>query len=167
MQFDAAGDEYLSGPTMAGLTACESFLVLQLASDPTAAAKDGLWRCGTAGSVTNYPWSGDGNVYDEFMTDTRKSTGNPAPNLASPHLYHVISTSSEWTSTFNGAAHYTTGTNTVAGNATPTLGSETPVGGSPMDGVIAEWIIYSGKLSDAHRANVKAYIAKRYGITVT
>lgn len=149
----------------AALTAAEIFLVGRIDVDPPAAAgQTGLWRFGTAVNGDHFPYT-DGNVYAEFGTTVRKNTGNPTANLTSAFCLNVISVSGEWTMNINGAQHFTTATNTVGLPSAAILGAYT-AGSAKFDGVMAEVIMCSAKLSAANRALVKTYIASRYALTL-
>ncbi len=163
LTFAAAAQQELVGPDLiaVGLTAAETFIVMQLNADPpAAAAKCGLWRTESAASVAVVPFT-DGIIYDGFGSTARKTTVNPAASMASPCIYSVISTSAEWTSSLNGTQIFTTGTNTVGWNTATRIGSSVT---NWFDGVMCEWIVYGAKLSDGDRASVIAYLKARYGI---
>jgi len=143
------------GPNLSSETAGEIFILLFLESNTPAAADSGFWKFGTATFNTVIPWT-DGNAYDGFGTNSRKSTGNPADDFSSSVIYNVISTSSEWTSKINSATvnHFTTATNTVAFSSTPFLGSSFSSASFQMDGRIAACVMYDGKLSSGDRTKV-------------
>ena len=165
VQFDAANTEYLIGPNLSleGLTEAETFIVLQQNADP---ATNGLWLVGVgSGGASVVPFS-NGTIYDGFASSARKTTVNPTADMASPCIYNVVSTSSEWTSFLNGTQIYTTATNTVAfRNGDSYLGSNLGLA-NYEDGIICEWLTFEAKLSAPNKAAVLAYLADRYGITV-
>lgn len=162
LSFSAAATQYLSGASLAALTAAEVFYVLQLNADPPAtAAKSALSRFGTSASIDNVPFT-DGVIYDGAFSTARKTTGNPTPSLASPRIYSVVSIANEWTSYIDGVQFFTTATNTFGGQSSPYIGA-TP-GSNYLDGLLCAVIVYSAKLSAADRATTIAYLKSRYGI---
>lgn len=164
VRFDGSNDT-LVGPSFSSLTASEMFVVVKIDTDPpgvnTAA---GMWYFGSHATDSHYPFT-DGTIYDAFGTTARKTTVNPTPALTSPRLYNVVSVSGEWTSFLDGTQIYTTATNTVGFATTTYIGSNVAVDRC-LDGDIAEFIIYNKKLSSAEKANVEAYIAARYALTI-
>lgn len=169
VQFDAGNSEFLAcvaDLNAAGFTGLETFIVLQKNEDPPATtAKAGLWRVGT-GTQTVVPFT-DGVFYDSFGSTVRKTTGNPATSIASPAVYNVVSIAGEWTSFVNGDQHYTTATNTFGIQTGATNVRLGPSASNFLDGVVCEWLTYEGKLGAPDKAAVEAYLAARYGITVT
>ena len=163
LSFSAAATQELVGPDLfaLGLTAAETFIVFQLNADPPATgAKCGLWRTESAASVAVVPFT-DGVIYDGFGSTVRKTTVNPTPSLASPRIYSVITTSSEWTSSLDGVQIFTTATNAVGWNTATRIGSSVT---NWFDGIMCEWLVYPAKLSTADRAKTIAYLKARYGI---
>ena len=163
LSFSAAAQQELIGPNLfaLGFTAAETFIVFQINADPPATgAKCGFWRTESAASVAVVPFT-DGIIYDGFGSTIRKTTINPVPSLASPRIYSVITTSSEWTSALDGVQIYTTATNAVGWNTATRLGSSVT---NWFDGVMCEWITYPAKLSTTDRAKTLAYLKSRYGI---
>lgn len=168
VQFDAANTEYLEGPNLSleGLTALETFIVMQLNADPPAVGGGGLWLVGVGGGGASVVPFTNGIIYDGCASSARKTTVNPTPDMAAPCVYSVISTATEWTNFLNGTQLYTTGTNTVAfRNAASMLGANLGFTGY-MDGIICEWLAYDAKLDAPGRTAVKAYLADRYAITL-
>jgi hypothetical protein len=151
-----------------GLSAAEAFIVLKVAADPAATDNtSGFWSLTSSTEDSHIPYS-DGNVYDSFGTDGRKSTGNPTLSMASWRLYNVQSAASAWTNRIDGAVHFGTGVNAVGFSQTThlTLGVSWSSGTYMMDGWIAEFIFYDHVLSAAVRDQVEAYIATKYGLTI-
>lgn len=171
VQFDASNSEQLDGPNLSleGLTAAETFLVMQLNADPSVAGaggSGGIWLVGVgSGGGSVVPFT-NGTVYDSFGSSARKTTVNPAGDMASPCIYNVVSVSGEWTNFLNNTQLYTTGTNTVGfRNGTSQLGASLGAG-LFLDGIVCEWLTYDAKLSAPNKAAVVAYLAARYNITV-
>jgi hypothetical protein len=161
MHGDAAS--WLNLPDMSALTAGHIFVAVQADADPPAGSTDAeIWLLGT-GATTFFPFT-DGVVYDSAGTDTRKTTVNPTPSLALPHIYEVISVAGEWTSKLDGAQLFTTATNAVAFQAAPRLGG---IAVSTWKGRIAEFIVFPGKLDTTHANAFRQDIGARYGITVS
>jgi len=94
---------YLEVPDLSSLTSAHIFVVMKLDNDPTLdVVQSGLWHFQTAGDDSNMPYT-DGNYYDAFASNARKSTGDPAFDFDSGFgIYSVKSVSGEWTSWVNG-----------------------------------------------------------------
>lgn len=74
------------------------------------------------GSVGNdfYPYT-DGKIYDAFATTARKDNITPAATISNFTMYTVLSASGNWTCWHNNSQSFTTATNTVGWDTTPTL----------------------------------------------
>ena len=135
IRYTQAPTTWLVGPTFATNFALgvHTFWVLQTDLDPEATASPHhKFDSNTVGNNL-YPFS-DGNVYDGYGSTTRKSTGNPAIPLTTPHVYEIISVAGEHTFRFNDVTHFTTGVNVVGwdpaqsilGAGSTTLGTNPP-----------------------------------------
>jgi hypothetical protein len=167
---DCAGTRYFDwtpSGQISALTAAEVFAVGKCRNDPGAVGLDGLWDFGASGDLTHFTLAGGGAgsiVYDDFATTVRKSTNyNPSPQLTSPWIWNVISTSSEWTAIHNGVQAFTTATNTVGWSAQLRLGAS-GAGSRILDGWLAEVHLFPAKLTTQERADVMSYLQNRYGI---
>jgi len=163
--FDAVND-FLTIPNfLSGFTAGEIFIVVKRRVEtPASSAVSGFWEFGTSSFATNWPFT-DNNVYDDWGTTVRKSTGNPTPLLADPNVYNVSSASGAWTSRFNGTQHFTTGSNTVGFTTTPSLGRSQVTGLDIFfDGWFAEALIFDNVLSGGDRTTVTDALKAIYGI---
>lgn len=164
---DHAGNKgWQTGPDMSGLTAGHVFAVMKAKADPAGDnGQTGFWKMGTSANSPHVPFT-ESNVYDDWLSTLRKSTGNPVTNLASAYvLYEIISTSSEWTRIINGAApgnsdHFTTATNTVAGPAAPTLLFSSAAFTSRHK--LAGLYIFSAKKTGSDRTDLITYINTRF-----
>lgn len=165
VDFDAVNLEFLNGPDLdaLGLTSAESFIVLRVNADPPANnAIAGLWQTGSSTNADFYPLAGTGIIYDSFGSNVRKLTVNPTPSLASPRIYSCHGTAGEWTNYLDGTQLFTTATNTMGWSTTPKLGKSFLA--NYLDGVVCEWIVYTGKLSASDRASVDGYLKTKYAI---
>lgn len=146
-----------------GMTEGEVFLILQGVNQGSTYV--GLWSFPHTSDNENYPWV-DGNIYDGFMSTGRKSEGHPASPANWQNLWHtrnVISTASEYTSSYNATQFFTTASNTVNTSATNfMLGFSNAT--FPFSGYIAELILFDHKLSPSDRTAVRAYITSQYGL---
>ena len=107
---------------------------------------------GTGGENNHYPWT-DGNIYDGWGTNVRKSTGNPSLSLTEKRVYNVVSRSGEWTSRIDGGLHFTTATNAVSFPSTA-LFQKIGCNGSNtffFDGTIGEIIIFNSPIESRRR----------------
>ena len=163
-------DDYLTIPDVLGGidgNSAELFAVLKRDVDPPASSADaGIWALGGGatddGDQSVIPWT-DGNVYDKTLTASRKNTGDPTDSLASPALYNVISTGSEWTLNINTVQHFTTGTNLAAAGANATIGSDKQHS-IFYKGYFAELIICSAKQSSGDRASMTDALASKWAV---
>lgn len=166
VRFDGV-DNFFTLPTMAALTAAEYFIVVRLVQATPDPVNAGLWDIGSDFvNPTIFPFVVDGNIYDQFGTTSRKTTGNPVPSFQNWNIYSVISVTNEWTNFFNGTQLFTTGTNTVGFSATPTLGKSGGHGSGDfyLEGDVPEMIGYSAKLSADDRASVLSYLTTKYAL---
>ena len=145
-RYDGSDDKF-SGPSLTALTEGTAILVVKTDADPPpGGVTGGLWQLGTD-EISWFTWPGDSGIYDHFLTNARKTTGNPTLNLASAfRVYVVRSKSGDWTSRIDGSVHYTTSSNTVAGPASSFLGGG---GGQWLDGDIALFALYDRWMPDA------------------
>jgi len=166
VRFDGT-DNFFTMPSMAALTAAEYFIVIRLVQATPDPANAGLWDIGSdTANPTIFPFVGDGKIYDQFGTTSRKTTADPTPSFQSWNIYSVYSAANDWTNFFNGTQLFTTGTNTVGFSATPTLGKSGGhgVGDFYLQGDVPEVIGYSAKLSADDRALVLSYLTTKYGL---
>ena len=169
VRFDGTDDYLTATSSLAALTAGEIFLVVKTDADPSVSeAKSGLYAFGKDGLGTHYPYP-DSNIYDDFGTNTRKSTGNPSAALTSWNVYNVSSASGAWTSRINGTQHYTTASNTVSFPGSGAEGNARIGRGGPsyayyFDGDLAEVILYDSVLSSGNRASVLSYLQSKWGL---
>lgn len=124
-------------------------------------ASNGMWTLGT-GSGTYYPYSGDGKIYDDFGSTTRKDAIVPGISLSGAHLYCVRTKAGEWTARINGVQVYTTGTNTVGFPSACQLGYNTSSG--TWQGVVGRFKLFNSGLSDGDRDATEAALMSLYGI---
>jgi hypothetical protein len=164
VRFAAGSAQWLGGPDfLTGFSAGEVVVVVKLNADPPF-SDGGMWDFGSTADSEHYCYA-DGNIYEEFGTTSRKSTGNPTPALNSWRRYGVWSASGDFASYFDGASgspHYSTGTNTVGWTTAPFLGKSNA--GFYLDGDIAELVLSSAKLSSGDRSSLDSYLATKYGL---
>jgi hypothetical protein len=175
MRFDGVDDYLQTTGWPTNLVSAELWIVLKIVSDPPSPdTKTGFMEFGSTVVRSHFPYT-DGTIYDQFGTDTRKTTVNPTPSLASAfHLYHVISKSGEWTSELDGTQLFTTATNTVGWNPAPLIGAgnHTDILGDPSGtpyvfaGDMARLLI-TPELSAGNRTKMKTYVGTVYGLTIS
>lgn len=162
IRFDGVTDFLSFADVFSSLVAAEIFVIIKIDADPPGdVAQSGLWALGSAAQNAHYPFT-DGVIFGTFGTTARKTTGDPATNLAVFNAYNIVSTTSEWTSSLNGTQHFTTGTNTVGFSTTPNIGKSFAAGF--LDGDVGEIIMYNSKLSSANRALIENYLNNRWGV---
>lgn len=163
---DGVEQNWLDMATLAGLTtAAEVFVVVATEADasPTT-ARAGLWVIGTAASASYYAWTDGASIFDAFGSSARHDATGLGTNFSNPHVYSVWSAASDWQSKIDGVNVKTDAVNTVACSATPDLGRASD---SWLDGRVAEFLLYSRKLTAAERNAVLTYLGSRYAIVVT
>lgn len=160
-RFDSTVQPIITLPSMAAVTAGTVFVVVKVNNDPPADINhSGLWKFGTSASDCHFPYT-DSNVYDDFGSTVRKSTGDPTLSLSSNfRIYEVVTQAGEWTSYIDRTQHFTTATNTVGFAATPTLGRS--VTGYSLDGDLAEFIVYDSALTGTTRTDVEDYLYSKW-----
>lgn len=156
--------QFLNGPNPSALTEGEIWIVVAALDATGAAATGGMWSFGTGTGDVVYPFT-DLNIYDDFGS-TLRSNQNPSVSLSSFHLYNVISTSSLWQMYMDGNFIKNNVSNTVGWTSTPYLGQAFSQS-SAFSGDIAEVLFYSAALSAPDRVTSKAYIAAKYGLTIS
>lgn len=167
--FDGTDDFYDLPNVMTTWTTGEIFIVLKRAADPPGTqATSGLWKMDTAVQASNVPFT-SGVIFDAWGSDSRKTTVDPTPSLASPALYNVTSGPSNWTSRLNGAILFGTATNTVGFNTAPQLGRSFDGLSTEafMNGHISECLIYKKTLTASQRDSVEEALGLLYGITIS
>ena len=159
-----AGQFYQLPNILSGVSAASIYIVFKRLADPGGITDSGLFGFGTGGLPTHWPYS-DGNIYDDFASNARKAVGNPTPSLASTYrIVGVHSAASDYGVYIDGTSFYSTGTNTVAPDSTPKLGTEDSLTGY-MSGWIAEVIITNAKQSGSDREKFEGYLAHKWGLT--
>ena len=170
--FDAASEHHwgLSSDILSGKSAGEIFLVVKLDNDPGASLKDGLWKMdGDGTNACNFPYNGDGLIYEGWGSTARKSTAvNPSPALTNWTLYNVRSASGDFKIYQNGTQIYSTGTNTFSSmGATRYLGRSVGLfGDTYLDGQVAGCVIVDNALNSTDRDAIEAVFAAAYGLTI-
>lgn len=158
---DTKHDVYHFTQPVESPTRLSVFIVLKKITDPSAAdVLSGLWRV-TSNTANSTHWNySDNNIYDDFGTDSRKTVGNPTPDLTDWHIYEVRSTGGEFTAWLDGTQLYTTATNTVGIDADCRLGRS--LGEFYFYGNIAAFIL---TITHDHTV-VRNYLSIKYGITL-
>lgn len=170
VRFDAIDDFMEMDSNFSGLTAGTYFIVLKLAVDPpTVESKTGhpimfIYNNRAGSGASHYTYL-DSNIYDTSMATSRKTVGNPTPNLTNFHLYNVSSTSNSWTARLNKTQLFTTATNTFS-QEEKTIGRS--IGSNSVfyyfNGDIAELIVYNSVLSADSRTSLENYLYQKWGI---
>jgi hypothetical protein len=154
-------------PDMSALTEVEFFGVVVRDSDTIADNTYApIWKLGGAVGNPGFP-ANDGVIYDESGSSSFHTVGNPSPNLASPRLVNVISTSSEWTFNLDTTQLFTTATNTVSFPS----GIQARFGGASVGSYLgfvghwAEFRIYATKRTSGQRAAIESALKTKWGLT--
>jgi hypothetical protein len=106
---------------LVGATGGTLFFVAKANADPAAngvapsSAGPPVGSMGTQGNLGNHIPYSDGNIYDGFGSNSRKTVGNPTPSLTSWRIYAVVSAANDWRFYLEGGAPlFSTTSNTVA-----------------------------------------------------
>ena len=152
---------------MTGFSAGHGFTVVKLDSDPppTDGESSPVWGDWGSGGDGYFCFGGDSKIYDDFGTNSRKTTVNPTPALTSWRLYEVRSASAAWSNHLDGTQLFSTGTNTVGWSTSPYIGF-TATNSKRLNGIIAEVIFYSRVLNSTEISKIKSYITAKYGLTL-
>lgn len=153
--------DVLNLPDLSALTAGMVFVVIKTRADPPGSDDStGLWRLGTSGLNTHFPYT-DSIILDGTGTTARKTVGNPATPLTQFNVYDVRTASGSWEARLNGTSLFSTATNTVGFSATPRIGQSN--GTYFLDGWIKEFLIYNSALSSGDATAVRDYLKARHG----
>ena len=157
--FNAVSNHRVQGPSFAALTEGEIFWRVKVNNDPPAGAnQSGISSLGTDVAARNhYPLNGSGVVYHGFGSDTRKTCGDPATDLATWHTLNIHSASNDWALKIDGSVLFSTATNTVAFTATPKIGISDNT--YDFDGQVKAICMFNAKLSPGDRASMESYMA--------
>lgn len=161
VRFDGT-DDSLTDVNPSALTAVHFFTVVKVGAPENSVGNP--WKLGTSGLNEHYAYSGDGHIYSDAFSTTRKDVGDPTPSLLSFRVVEVISTSSEWTYKLDGAQLFTTGTNTVAAPTNCFLGYGLSAG-RLLD--LAGMYICSAKLGSTDRGNLVSYLNSRFALSIS
>jgi hypothetical protein len=135
------GGSFLSSSNyMSGSTTGSVFAFTAVDSDPSVGFGSGhfISTIQQSGQAAHCPFS-DGNIYESFGTNSRKSAGNPTASLTTPHLYSVVSQLNDYKIYIDNTQFYSTTSNTVSFPNTILVGKST-------DGKTS--YNYNGKLSE-------------------
>jgi fibronectin type 3 domain-containing protein len=162
VRFTGANSTYVALPStwMNSVTAGELFIVHKSSLNQDGGVTNGFHQLG-AGGYVYYPVN-TGQIQDSFGSTVNKVTGRPSQPLNQFHLYNVTSKAGEWTNRINGLLHYTTATNIVQWNATPTLGLSYYQ--TYFSGDVGEILIYDHGLTAAEREVVGNYLQVKYAL---
>jgi hypothetical protein len=123
----------------------------------------------TTGAQNYYPFSSviypNQDLYLGMSSSVRKTLGNAISDIRNYSVLSVQSATNLWTAWLNGNQQYTTATNAVANATTVYIGAGNNIGGGNLTGGLAE-IWYGQIMSASDRAKTRAYITKRYGISL-
>lgn len=167
IRFDGSNDFMQMDFAFSGITAACYFIALKIVSDPpSVATKSGHPIEFLTGQTlaSHYPWT-DGNIYDNTLTNSRKTVGNPSKSLTEFNLYNVEATSNLWTLRLNKTQLFTTTTNTISISGVNLGANLSQATDYFFDGDIGEIIVYSSILSSSDRGRVEDYLYAKWAIT--
>jgi hypothetical protein len=150
------------------VTAASAFFVAQLDNDPPlnrkqAGAPLGDW--GSSAEENHFPFT-NGVIFEDFMSSTRYSAGNPSLSMAtSPFLASMNSAPGSWQLFIDGSSQFSATTNTVGAGTSPKIGRSTDLLNQDyMDGRIAEIVVFDQALPTFDRQKVEGYLAHKWGL---
>lgn len=166
--FDGANDIFSAATLSALTTSADTFIVMKCANDPATAGFGACWQIASPFGTEDYvPFYVGRQVYSGIFSTARKATVvvGSAGYFAAPRVFSVYSKNAEWKMLTDGVERFTTATNTFSSTGAIALGGD-PEQNYPYHGSFAEVIIASPSLTAPQRAQVYAYLGKRYGIVV-
>jgi hypothetical protein len=166
IRFDGSNDFLEMDTAFNGLTSASYYVVLKVDADPpTVQTMTGHPVFFLSGGIlaSHFPWT-DGNIYDNTLTTSRKTVGNPTRSLALFNLYNVDSTSGHWTSRLNKSQLFTTSTNTIDQQGKKLGLNDSQATFYYFDGDMAEIICFNSILSASDRGMVEDYLYAKWGI---
>ena len=166
IEFDGS-DDYFAMPSLRAYTQGHAVYSMKLDSDPGAANHDGppIGQSGSDTASDHHPFSGDGGIYQGFMSTVRKTCGNPTPSLANWHYEDMWSAASDWGIAINGTNFYTTATNTFAKSDVPMIGSHQRNRGDAgiyLDGRMGRILLSETKLTGNALSSAREWVQKSY-----
>ena len=108
-------------------------------------------------------WDGNGHSYPAVFRGTRLEGYCAMPNSGS-HLFAITSSASAWEMSINGVSQGVAGANYDSGGVL-TIGNG--ANSRPLNGDIAEVILYNRVLTTAEANQVGAYLTQKYGLVTT
>ena len=154
-----AYNNFLSFASFASpLTSAEVFIVLKLNAETYNGAPFGGW--GTDASDSHYTFGG--TIYEGWGTTTRKTLGDPAPDLFVPHLYNLRTAPGSYVAEINGGPLFSAGNTVAFRNNAHYIPRET----ASIEGLIAEIAMYNRVLDSVERGQVESYLGTKWGITL-
>jgi hypothetical protein len=164
LDFSGANAMSFAAAPLASTTSALAVFVFQLDADPPSTAIGpvlGDW--GTGSQANHFPYS-DGVIYENFMTNFRKTCGNPTPSMATNAcVASMTSANGLWELYINGSLLYTTSSNTYAIGGSPRIGASSVF---YVDGRIAEIAVVANSTSTTTRQLLEGYLAgaTRWGL---
>lgn len=140
-------------PDLSALTAGTVLAVVRAPKDPGDGTSGGLWHLGNDGD--GYYSFSDGNIYEEFGTNSRKTITGPHPDLDEWHIYEVVAGAGDWRAYLDGVLIHKTTSNTVAFPAVPTLGKNA---NSFTGGAIAGFFLFAAVATKFQRHQVREHL---------
>jgi hypothetical protein len=135
--------------------------VIQLRSEGDGTGWLGGW--GANADSQHYPFM-DNQVYEAWGTTARKTLGDPAPDLKLGHMYNLRTAPGSYVATVNGAALFSTATNTVGFTSSGSyhIGYGGPAANSANLN-IGEIVVYNRILDAAERQQADTYLKTKWG----
>jgi hypothetical protein len=136
----------LTLPSMAALTSGSCFLVLKGDIE-----SDQGFPLQPSGEANQGHYAFSGTIYSGWMTNSRKTVGDPSQALDQWHILSVHSAVNDYRVYINNVLIYSTDSNTVSFSSTPSIGRHASLGTFGWLGHIAEISLFSTELTAAER----------------
>lgn len=154
VEFNGSAQSMTLPNLMSGETEGEIFATVR---STVGATEHGFWKFGTAGVNNHYPYA-DNLVYDDFGSNARKDSigvGAAGVDISGWHRVNTWSKASDWSMQVDEVTKRSTGTNTVAWNTAPKIGSQS-AGGAFL--AYACVVLYDRKLTTGERSDLIAWL---------
>jgi hypothetical protein len=165
--FDGIDDWFNVPDGLGSASAWTTFLVVKADAD----APDhgiGLWSLqdvATAADATNFPYNGDGQIYESAFTSARKVVGDPTPSLAQWNIYEIVSASGKYEVMLNGSVIFTTASNAPANPDPVAIGRSHNFDASNFtwyQGKIGQWVVCGQELDGSTRDVARSALQSKW-----
>lgn len=163
VHFAGASGSGLSLNPMPSFSNLHAFAICAADNDPPLTNNDaGFWHLGASAQAVYRPFS-DGKIYEQTGISARYSFTKPAVDLTETSLYECSASSAGAFVFRTHGATFGSGTDTF-GMASVLVIGRAQAGNPYYDGKMGEVLLYDAVLTGDDLANVRAYLADRWGV---